>query len=87
MDTAKACEEKYHDDYNDGAPLRAKTEIIELVLIYDLDLIICLRQPIIDVIVALGYYFTHLKCILPIKCFGDTCREEILFRGLLLHLT
>jgi hypothetical protein len=55
------------DDKNDADPKEKKVENIPLVIFYDLDLIICLRQPIIDVIVALGHYFTNLKCILPIK--------------------
>jgi hypothetical protein len=40
------------DDKNDADPKEKIVENIPLVLNYDLDLIICRRQPIIDVVVA-----------------------------------
>ena len=49
------------------------------------DLILSLSQPIVDVVVACGHYLAHLECIWLVERFGDTCREEVLSRGLLLH--
>jgi hypothetical protein len=73
--------EYYSDDYDDSGSHWA----CQIPLVFMNDLVLSLGRPIVNVVVACGDYLAHLKSVWLVERFGDTCREEVLSRGLLLN--